>query len=169
MSMINCATRDFASVTQANVSEMSKENLLSYPEAEIEEHQQSLHAGHRGHGFQSLAHLDVFIRSHTRRTKTGVSRISRIRWTGSVITHYRGFSWVASWARTIDLRADTGLRAHLRVACVASAPLSLSWCMRATLYQSIRADDEDLPFLSRYRNNSPRSELIANVRNGRHK
>jgi len=39
----------------AGVSEVS----LAYPEDEIEEHQQGLHASHRGHCLQSLAHIKM--------------------------------------------------------------------------------------------------------------
>lgn len=99
--------------------------FLAYPEDEIEEHQQSLHAGHRGHGLQSLAHLKLrclpffWLACDKTLLDTAV-------W---VITHYQvSLGQRAEFARSIS-RED--LRIHLHVACVAPAPL-LNWCMRAT-------------------------------------
>lgn len=91
--------------------------VAAYPEDEVEEHQQSLHAGHRGHGLQSLAHLGIlfvlFLPSCSQ-TKT-----------------LRSMGYYALAGRTWSQRADRfarGFASTPTCACVAPAPLSTGAC-----------------------------------------
>lgn len=46
-----------------DMSSMFLSLSLAYPENEVEEHQQGLHAGHRGDGLQPFAHLGYLLRA----------------------------------------------------------------------------------------------------------